>query len=265
MRTGRIYTVICKVNGKRYVGQTVKNVSERWKEHVYQSNRNPSSEFHRAINKYGVGMFNIRIIEDDILEEDLSNREIHWISEFDTFVNGYNQTSGGERNKNISPIVKDKISSSMTGVPKSDTHIEKIRVSMKGKKYGFLSDDCVNKGGKHLSRKIKAVHIQTGEEFIFENTIVAADKCNTTTGNISRGLKLGYRVGEYKFERIDDRPVKLDVIGKDKITGEIKWEFDSISKAGLYLSGGQSRGSGIRKSLKHPGRYTYKGCYWYYK
>ena len=265
MRRGRIYTVICKVTGKRYVGQTIKNVSERWKEHISQSKRNPSSEFHRAIAKYGVGMFNIRILEDDILEENLSDREIHWISEFDSFENGYNQTSGGETNKNISPIVRDKISSSMTGVPKSDTHIEKMRVSMKGNKSGFLSDNYVGEGGKHLSRKIKATHIQTGEEFIFENSLVAAEKCNVKQNNISRAIKNGYKCGEYKWERLDDRPVKLGVIGKDKTTGEIKWQFDSIRKAGLYLSGGQSRGSGIRKSLKHPGRYTYKGCYWYYK
>lgn len=75
MKTGLIYTIICKVNHKRYVGQTIKNVAERWKEHIAESKRQSHRPLYRSIQKYGVGMFNIRILEEDIPVEMLDDRE----------------------------------------------------------------------------------------------------------------------------------------------------------------------------------------------
>jgi group I intron endonuclease len=93
---GTIYSALCKVNNKRYIGQTVRNISERWKEHISDSRNRPVTPLHRAIAKYGHSMFIMRIIEEDVSIDNLDEREKHWITEFDTFHNGYNLTEGGQ-------------------------------------------------------------------------------------------------------------------------------------------------------------------------
>jgi group I intron endonuclease len=89
---GRIYKIINQVNGKFYVGKTMKSLSTRFYNHCYDAiNRNSTSYFHRAIRKYGKENFIIEEIEE--CENNLSNREMFWISELKPH---YNQTLGGD-------------------------------------------------------------------------------------------------------------------------------------------------------------------------
>ena len=96
-RTGCIYSILCKVNGKRYIGQTINGTAERWRAHLQEAKQHSHRPLYRAINKYGAGMFVIREIESDIPYSQLSEREEHWIKEFDTYNEGYNLTTGGEQ------------------------------------------------------------------------------------------------------------------------------------------------------------------------
>lgn len=48
------------------------------------------------MRKYGIEHFNISIVEDDIPNEILNEREKYWIKEFNSYSNGYNATAGGE-------------------------------------------------------------------------------------------------------------------------------------------------------------------------
>lgn len=88
-----IYLITNKVNGKKYVGQSI-DIEERWKRHICASKK---SEFHihRAIRKYGIDNFDFSILEECPVDK-LDEREIYWISELDTYNNGYNMTLGGE-------------------------------------------------------------------------------------------------------------------------------------------------------------------------
>ena len=95
---GHIYKITNKVNGKSYVGQTRKSISERIKEHVRNSlySKDTASDTHlyMAIRKHGEENFSIEEIEscqDDLLNE----RETFWIAYFDTYNSGYNETIGG--------------------------------------------------------------------------------------------------------------------------------------------------------------------------
>lgn len=100
---GWIYIFINKINNKKYVGQTIQGLKERYYQHMTES-KNPRFSIHRAINKYGRKNFEHLELEHIICdtEEDLLNlldeREIYWIDYYDCYTNGYNQTIGGRDN-----------------------------------------------------------------------------------------------------------------------------------------------------------------------
>lgn len=91
-----IYKIVCNINNKSYVGQSV-NIKERWTGHKRALNKNTHKNkyLQRAWNKYGDGCFTFEIIEN-CKQEYLSEREIFWIKELDSFKSGYNATKGGE-------------------------------------------------------------------------------------------------------------------------------------------------------------------------
>lgn len=98
MRVGKIYKYTNKINGKSYIGQTIRPISIRNQRHLTDAKNNDSLMFHRAINKYGIENFELTILEDNINEDMLDSREIYWIKYYDTYYlnnNGYNMTEGG--------------------------------------------------------------------------------------------------------------------------------------------------------------------------
>lgn len=95
--TGVIYKITNKINEKCYIGQTRQNVNDRWLTHKRASTTN-INEYNmcikRAFRKYGIENFIFEIIEE--CDESLLNeREIYWISYYDSFRKGYNSTLGG--------------------------------------------------------------------------------------------------------------------------------------------------------------------------
>lgn len=93
---GLIYKITNKVNNKSYIGQTTQTLEKRWKKHLNQLNDN--TYFHRAIKKYGANNFLKEILEDNIFNEKLDEREIYWIAKEGTYIDngGYNLTVGGK-------------------------------------------------------------------------------------------------------------------------------------------------------------------------
>jgi group I intron endonuclease len=89
---GRIYKITNKLNGKFYVGKTIKSLSTRFYNHYYASKNSSTTYFHKALRKYGKDNF---IIEElDRYDVDiLGEKEIEWIS---TLKPEYNQTLGGD-------------------------------------------------------------------------------------------------------------------------------------------------------------------------
>lgn len=98
---GIIYCITNLVNKKMYIGQTVRTMQERWKDHLESArNLNNQRPLYRAIRKYGIENFSYSIIEncsDDILND----REKYWINKKQTWIaeypnKGYNLTCGGD-------------------------------------------------------------------------------------------------------------------------------------------------------------------------
>ena len=102
-----IYKITNQINGKCYIGQTIKKPEERWKEHqqhAFGSHPNDIKKaLYRAIRKYGLENFTFEVIQDNIESyEQLDKAEMYWIDYYQSFLKGYNATSGGQQyHKNL--------------------------------------------------------------------------------------------------------------------------------------------------------------------
>lgn len=93
---GVIYCIENKINGKKYVGQTIRDLEDRINAHFYNSNkRDLNMAITKAIKKYGIDNFKWYILEDGIPKELLNEKEVYYIKDYDTYFNGYNLTIGG--------------------------------------------------------------------------------------------------------------------------------------------------------------------------
>lgn len=94
-----------------YVGQT-NNLDYRHKQHIKYDPYNPNNKEYnyplsRGIRKYGENEYELIILEDNLLQSQLNEREIYWIKFYDTYFNGYNQSTGGSNP--VKPIFDDKL------------------------------------------------------------------------------------------------------------------------------------------------------------
>ena len=91
---GVIYILENKINGKRYVGKTIKTFKERFRQHQHSN-----SYIGKALCKNGSDNFE-KILLENVPDEELDYWEIHYINECNSVSpNGYNLTYGGEGGK----------------------------------------------------------------------------------------------------------------------------------------------------------------------
>lgn len=100
-----IYIIKNNLNGKCYIGQSIK-IRSRIKDHMRNAkNGKLDLPIYRAINKYGFHNFTIDILESFIPDADMTNTdlikqldqlEIKYIEEYNAYTDGYNCTKGGD-------------------------------------------------------------------------------------------------------------------------------------------------------------------------
>lgn len=269
MKTGIIYCITNIINGKQYIGQTKCELNKRWKEHLYEAKKYNTRPLYRALNKYGASNFKIKILEECPVEK-LNDRESYWIERLNTFSEGYNATSGGDYFEH-SGETKDKISISMSNLERSDKWTNNVSKAIKnkikkGELWGCLTGNHYNHD--KLKRSVKATNLETGEEFIFSSMREGAKELSGSewnASNISASIKKGFNVYGYKWEKIDNTPVKKPVFGIHKRTEEIV-RYESMRAASFDMTGDAKKAKGgLSKSIKNPGKNSWMGYYWYYQ
>ena len=92
---GVIYKIINEINGKSYIGQSIKP-NFRYKSHFQGKDYQSSPILRKAMRKYGKDNFSFSILDTVKSKKELDTREIYWISLLDTMIpNGYNIREGG--------------------------------------------------------------------------------------------------------------------------------------------------------------------------
>lgn len=123
MRTGIIYGYTNLESGKMYIGKTI-HPKLRWQDHRYGKYKNGwHIDYQKNPEKYEYS-----VIEYDVPEDKLDEREIFWISFFDSYHNGYNLTPGGEgmsKGYKLSDETKQKMSERKKGEHHVDVSGEK--------------------------------------------------------------------------------------------------------------------------------------------
>jgi group I intron endonuclease len=149
-----IYKIANNINGKIYVGQTIKSLDHRICCHL-RLNKTP---VQKALNKYGIQSFIISIIDTAESKEVLDEKERYWIKFLNSkFPNGYNLTDGGEGIKNPSAEIRIKMGGNREARKWSNERKERTSKRMMGHPVSDKVKEVtgnINKG-KHLSEITK--------------------------------------------------------------------------------------------------------------
>ena len=132
---GCVYCATNTVNGKKYIGKTVKNLEWRINGHLRDAlERNSKYPFHAAIRLYGKEQISWEILYDGLNHQDLIDQEIKIIAEFKKNNHElYNLTDGGDGLLNPSAETRKKIGLKLKGVPLTKEHKDKIKLANTGK------------------------------------------------------------------------------------------------------------------------------------
>lgn len=155
-----IYKITNKVNGKIYIGQTIRTLEVRWKQHCKDAETNyKGMAILAAIQKYGKENFTVEQIDIACDRDELDKKEDYWINHYNSLSpNGYNLHTGGKHYE-CSEETKRKISESRSGEKNplwgkhlSIEHKENIRKSLIGR---VLTDEWKQKiGNGNRGRKL---------------------------------------------------------------------------------------------------------------
>jgi hypothetical protein len=141
----------------------------------------------------------------------------------------------------------------------------KIKPSVKIEPWGCLTNE--NRGnGKHCGLKIRGKNLETGICTDYENARMAALSLTgdpNKNSNILLAARKGGTAYGHKWQLLEEKSKKKSVFGVNKKTGLIGPRHESIADAVQSISPGLST-TGIVKSLRNPGKFSWKGYYWFY-
>ncbi len=176
---GHIYCVTCLPTGKLYFGQTVTPIGDRWVRHLSSSKKGSNHKFHRAIRKYGAENFIIKEVlsvsapTKEILKKKLDYVEMRLIKRFNTKIDGYNSTDGGDKGTvglKMSEEAKKKISEAKRRENLSDEQRKKLSESKIGEKNPFYHRTHSEDSRQRISEKKRGEnHHFFGKKFTDEH------------------------------------------------------------------------------------------------
>ena len=173
------YLITNHINNKQYVGLTTRSLNKRWNDHVGD---NANTVIHKAIKKHGKENFTIQPIASAIGNiNNLKELEKQLIEQYDTYLNGYNSTKGGDGvfgyKKTLEQIENHR--QKMIGFKHTNETIQKMCIAHKGKKkprteehsrkIGLTKLGNTNNLGKKRTNESKALMSASRLKYLFEN------------------------------------------------------------------------------------------------
>ena len=154
-----------KINDMKYVGQTICSFDQRLSTHLTNTIM-ACSYIDRALHKYGKDNFEFIILEDNIPNELMDEKEIYYIKKYDTFNNGYNLTLGGKGTLKYEDELIEKIRADLL-----NTKLSMYKIANKyGVGYDLIID--INYGRARHSNKLNYPIREVPSNHIFSESIM---------------------------------------------------------------------------------------------
>jgi len=198
-----VYLIQNKINNKMYVGYTKNTLETRWKQHCNRAEKTSSNTpFYNAIRKYGIDCWDKKVIFECFDSNLAKQKEIEFISFYNSFNNGYNATLGGDGNNGIIMTKQSNLKRSfaLKGKPKNYNR-------MHGKKHSIQT---INKMKKPKADKtnynteyFKQLMKEKQAKFAFERRTLSYEKylqihemCNNNVSKkkIAQLLNISYDI-----------------------------------------------------------------------
>ena len=248
MERGIIYLILNKQTGEKYVGNTTLAMNKEWVHHIDRSKRMSSEPLHKAFRQYGVHNFMIKEL-DEYDNTCLDSKLNDWIDKYKPEYNPIKEKKEviQEKPKPIpTPVVKEKRNYNADNLKPFNEH--------------------TRGNGKHLGLKIRGKNLQTG---VCKDYDSARDAATDVTGNPNANGNIlnaarKYRIAYgHRWQILEDKNKKKAVFGVNKKTELIEVRYESIAAAVRDL-GGSEYNTEIIRSLRNPGKYSWKSYYWFY-
>jgi group I intron endonuclease len=251
MSRGIIYLILNKQTGEKYIGNTTLAMNKEWVHHIDRSKRMSSEPLHKAFREHGVHNFMIKELDEcegNLIEE----RTTYWIQQY-------------KPEYNPAPVNVEKAEESMQEkreVPASPIKKEKRNITSS---HLIPWNDSIRGDGKHCGIKIRGKNLETGLCKDYESARVAAIEVTgdpNTNRNILNAARTGIIAYGHRWQILEEKKKKKSVFGVSKKTGLIGPRYESINAAVRAFECTDKHS--ILKSLKNPGKYSWKNYYWFY-
>lgn len=198
-----IYKITNTLNQKSYIGKTEKpDPLSRWKEHLRDSNKEFKNKrpLYAAIKKYGKDNFTFEVIEET---SQPIEREMYYISLYNTYKEGYNATIGGD------------------GKPHVTNQSEIVTYYLEHKP--FIKDLCdhFQRDRKTITKILKDHNIIYDVKARHTKTIIQKDKDGNTVNTFNSAREAAISIGNIKL----NSHINQCCNGKRKSIAGYIWEF----------------------------------------
>ena len=174
---GYVYKITNLIDGKIYIGKSVSNYLDRYKEHLKIANnweemqQTCRSHLYSAMYKYGVENFEICSVEE-CSNDILSEREKYYISKFNSQDpgTGYNIASGGAGGDTFSALTEEE----------KKHRSEKMSIALRNKTRGYVAihKDTVN---KRVPPEVLENYLNNGHKPFYSFRIIVGEKQTFST------------------------------------------------------------------------------------
>ena len=222
-------------------------MNKEWVYHIDKSKRMSSEPLHKAFREHGVHNFMIK--ELDEYNDNLTKRMNYWIEKYNP-------------EYNPAPIINTEKEDEPMQVLQKPVPEPKKKTTYRSPHLQSFNEHT-RADGKHFGLRIKGKNLETGEVKEYESARVAALEITgnaRNNSNILLAARTGRKAYNHKWQLLEEKKKKKPIFGVNKKTELIEVRYESIAAAKREYG----ENAGIARSLKNPGRYSYKGYYWFY-
>jgi len=197
------------VNGKAYIGKA-NNVKRRWEKHCVAARNESDGLLYRAMRKYGIENFQMRVIDE--AEDEayaLNTLEPLWIRRFrEEGIELYNLTEGGEGIVGLvhSEETKQKMSESLRGKKRSEEQRQRLSEANRGKSPSEEARRKISEANRGRSKPPRSEqHLRKLREAALARGSMSEEQKRKISESMRQSENVGHPIDEETRARIAEK------------------------------------------------------------